>query len=69
MKVEEILADAQAKIAGMMVAHQAELNALAIREATAKADAAEWQAKRERMMFFAVEAELRKQGFVGSKVS
>jgi hypothetical protein len=68
-EVEKVLAAAQAEIARMMVEHQASLNAIAIREATAKAEAAEWAAKRERMCFFAVEAELRKQGFVGSKVS
>lgn len=66
---EKILASAQAQIAALLVEHQKQINALAIREAAAKAEAAEWNAKRERLCFVAVEAEMRKLGFMGGKVS
>lgn len=69
MTPQQAIDAAQARLVELAVEHQKQLNALAIREATAKAEAAEWAAKRERLCFMAVEAEMRKLGFMGSKVS
>ena len=59
---EKALSDAQEVLAPMMVKHQQQMNALAIREATARAEAAEWMAQRERACFEACTNEWRRMG-------
>jgi hypothetical protein len=65
---EKAISDGQVVLAEMLLANARELHALAVREAKAKAEAAELVAERERAMLMVCRAEWKRMGLTGNGV-